>query len=298
MHRFILTIPLPCDFAHWQTRLTQSGQGTYHQADGKLGRVLRLAQGLRYVELEGYDGSAKCQVSIHGGSEAEETEARQILNHILSLDTDLVKFYDHCRTVEPGMIPVIEALWGARMIREADTFTSVIDAIISQQLNLAFAAQLKRRLWSLCGEAVEVGGTVMYGDPTPAAIAALDYEQLRAMQYSGRKAEYIIDFARLVASGAYALESLEHVDDETAIASLCSLRGIGRWTAECVLLFGLGRPDLLPAGDIGLLRSASRMRGLAERISEPELRERSAGWAPWRSWYTYYLWLYDGISLK
>jgi DNA-3-methyladenine glycosylase II len=193
------------------------------------------------------------------------------------------------------MMPVIRALEGARMIRETDTFVSVIDAIISQQLNLAFAAELRRRLWTLCGEAVAVDGTILHGDPEPEAIASLDYDQLRAMQYSQRKAEYIIDFARQVASGEYSLEGLEHMDDAEAIASLCGLRGIGRWTAECVLLFGLGRQDLLPAGDLGLLRSASRMWKLPERISEAELRARSASWSPWRSWFTYYLWLYDGI---
>lgn len=297
MHRFNMTIPLPQGFAHWQARLAQSGQsGGFRVTGTGIGRLLRLSGVARYVEI-GMPGksSPQVEVTIRGGSASDEEEASRALKHIFSLDADLGDFYRHCGSNEPDMLPLLAALPGARMIREADTFTSVIDSMISQQLNLSFAAELKRRLWSLCGDAIEVDGAIMRADPTPEAIARIEREQLRALQFSGRKAEYIIDFARRVASGDYDVAILSDMGDEEAIASLCSVRGIGRWTAECVLLFGLGRQDLLPAGDVGLLRSASRMWGLPERIGETELRQRSASWSPWRSWYTYYLWLYDGI---
>lgn len=296
MYSYTMNIPLPPGFSHWRSRLSQSGQsGAYRLSEGRLGRLLRLSGVLRYVEIEEVEGCAKAQVTILDGSPADEAEASRALSHVFALDTDLNAFYQHCLSNEPGMLTVINAMPGARMIREVDAFISVIDSMISQQLNLAFAAELKRRLWALCGEEVLAYGTTMYGDPTPEAIAKLDYQRLRDLQYSGRKAEYIIDFARQVAAGEYDIAALERMDDEEAIASLCSLRGVGRWTAECVLLFGLGRQDLLPAGDLGLLRSASRMWGLSERISESELRAKSAAWSPWSSWYTYYLWLYDGL---
>ena len=177
------------------------------------------------------------------------------------------------------------------MLRDADLFSSVISSIISQQINLKFAAELKRRLWSLTGERVLIDGEEFYADPLPGAIAGLSYDQLRQMQYSQRKAEYVIDFARAVESGSVDLAALSNMDDEDFILNLSKLRGLGRWTAECVLLFGLGRPDLLPANDVGLQKALSNAWGLDNRITEKELREKSASWKPWSSWYTYYLWL-------
>ncbi len=76
--------------------------------------------------------------------------------------------------------------------------------------------------------------------------------------------------------------------------TLLPLRGIGRWTVECLLLFGMGRPDLLPAADIGLRRAVQRVYGLPERPGEEEVRRIGEAWAPWRSYATFYLW--DAIT--
>jgi DNA-3-methyladenine glycosylase II len=210
---------------------------------------------------------------------------------MFSLDVPLKEFYTHCREQDHRMAEVVTKLHGARMLRDEDLFACVISSIISQQLNLKFAMELKRRMWALAGQALPVDGVDMYADPSPEAVARLSYEDLRGQQFSWRKAEYVIDFARLVAEGRFDLESIRQMDDEEAIAHISSVRGLGRWTAECVLLFGLGRPDLLPAKDIGLQNAVTRVWGLKERIAEKELRARAEEWKPWRSWYTYYLWL-------
>jgi len=118
----------------------------------------------------------------------------------------------------------------------------------------------------------------------------LDYSQLREQQFSQRKAEYVIDFAREVENGLLDLNALSKMTDEEAMERICKIRGLGRWTAECILLFGLGRQDLLPAKDVGLQRAVTEVWGLPQRISEQELREMAEAWKPWRSWYTYYLW--------
>ncbi|MCK9909215.1 hypothetical protein MXD81_08745, partial [Microbacteriaceae bacterium K1510] len=80
----------------------------------------------------------------------------------------------------------------------------------------------------------------------------MEVDQLRPLQFSQRKAEYIIDFARALVNETVELERLHQLSDEEVIAYLTPLRGIGRWTVECLLMFGMGRPDLLPAADIGL----------------------------------------------
>ena len=232
----------------------------------------------------------RLSIAIHDGTKADEHAVRELVSHLFSLETDLPAFYEHSAH-DPTLQQLITRLSGARMLRDADLFSSVISSIISQQINLKFAAELKRRLWSLTGERVLIDGEEFYADPLPGAIAGLSYDQLRQMQYSQRKAEYVIDFARAVESGSVDLAALSNMDDEDFILNLSKLRGLGRWTAECVLLFGLGRPDLLPANDVGLQKALSNAWGLDNRITEKELREKSASWKPWSSWYTYYLWL-------
>ncbi len=230
------------------------------------------------------------QVRIHQGHPGLEAAATKALYRLFALDVDLSTFYQHAAH-DPSLAVIIERLSGARMVRDSDLFSSVISSIISQQLNLAFAARLKRRLWNIAGEPLQVEGEHLYADPSPEAIARLDYGTLRAMQYSQRKAEYVIDFARSVVDGRFSLERLQRMDDEEAIAYLSSQRGVGRWTAECVLLFGLGRPDLLPAKDVGLQRAMQQCYHLPDRPGEQGVRQLATNWHPWSSWYTYYLWL-------
>src|SRR5690606_40082785 len=109
-----------------------------------------------------------------------------------------------------------------------------------------------RRLVARCGTAYRLGDTVLPVFPSPDAIARLRYEALQELQFSRRKAEYVIDFARLVDSGRLDLETLERADDEAVMARLTRIRGLGRWCSDCTLMFGLGRPAVLPAADIWL----------------------------------------------
>lgn len=109
--------------------------------------------------------------------------------------------------------------------------------------------------------------------------------------FSLRKAEYVMEFARKVSEGSPDLEALERMEDEKAIEYLTGIRGVGRWTAECILLLGLGRPDLLPADDIGLRNAVTRAYTLDHQATEAEVRQIGESWRPWRSWVTRYLWL-------
>lgn len=294
MHSFTLDLAGPCDFQQLLIRIRQSSHGAFfREQSDRLGRVLRLEGQPYFVEFAPSSESA-WQVWIPDGTAALQAEATAQLVDLFALDVDLAAFYQHAAH-DPVTASLVNRLAGARMMRDGDLFSSVISSIISQQMNLAFAAQLKRQLWSRCGEPVVVGGQTLYADPLPEAVARLDYGELRSWHYSQRKSEYVVDFARAVVCGEFDLQRLPELDDEAAISCLCSQRGLGRWTAECVLLFGLGRPDLLPAKDVGLQRAVARFWQLAERPNEVELRQRALSWRPWSSWYTYYLWL--GLTL-
>ena len=141
---------------------------------------------------------------------------------------------------------------------------------------------------------MEFEGESVYAFPTPDRVAALSYEDLTRLQFNRRKAEYIIDISRMVAEGRLDLEGLRRRSDEEVMEILLPLRGIGRWTVECLLLFGMGRPDLLPAADIGLRKAVQKVYGLVDRPGEEEVRRIGESWTPWRSYATYYLW--DAIT--
>lgn len=126
--------------------------------------------------------------------------------------------------------------------------------------------------------------------PTPARLLRTSQERLRSVGLSGRKTEYIFDLARHVRDGSIDLAALASMADEQVVEKLIQVKGIGRWTAEMFLIFCLGRPDILPVGDLGLRSAMQKVYQLKE-LPVPEKMERIAvPWRPYRSVATWYLW--------
>jgi len=124
--------------------------------------------------------------------------------------------------------------------------------------------------------------------PLAEELAGLDSDALHPLQFSRSKSSYIIDLARrFVAEPEW--ESPDGTDEDI-VQLLCTLRGVGRWTAEYAAMMGLGLTDTLPAADIGLMRMVQRVYGLAERPTENQVRKIGRDWSPWRGLVTFYLW--------
>lgn len=301
-HTAIRQIPVPGDFRFDRMKFRMA-MGKYTEytllEDGRVVRTLRHngrdrlllireQDGHLEVELPGVDDRPK-NTGTRRGTRDEATELVERVKELLSLDVDLNPFYQAFRE-EEVIGPLVERYRGLRFVRDADLFESVIKVIVGQQLNLSFAGILLQRLVQRAGDEVEWQGVRYPVFPGPEAVARLDYEDLVRLQYSRRKAEYVIDFARKVAGGGIDLEELEKLDDETFIDRLTAERGVGRWTAECVLMFGLARPNLLPAADIGLRNAIKKNWHLPKQPGEAEVRELASRWSPWASYVTLYLW--------
>ncbi|USG64842.1 DNA-3-methyladenine glycosylase 2 [Brevibacillus ruminantium] len=212
------------------------------------------------------------------------------IRHMFSADVDLSPIYAQM-SQDPRLVPLTERFRGLRFLLDDDLFQSMVRTIIGQQINLAFAATLMERLLELAGEKVEdADGNCFLAFPTAERVAAMDVEQLRPLQFSQRKAEYIIDFARVIANGQLELDGFWRLSDEEILAQLTKLRGIGKWTVECLMMFGMGRPDLLPVADIGLKNGIQLVYGLGERPDEHEMRKIGESWAPYRSYVCLYIW--------
>jgi DNA-3-methyladenine glycosylase II len=179
---------------------------------------------------------------------------------------------------------------GLRPVIMATPYESLLWAIIGQQVNVAFAAKQKRALIALAGRTLELDGVTYDLLPDPAAVAALDPQALRDRQFSRSKANYVIAASAAIAAGALDLPSLREAPFADAVQQLTQIKGIGRWTAECVLMRGLGMQDSLPAGDIALRNVIGRSYGLDHQATEAEVRALAEQWVGWRGWAAFYWW--------
>lgn len=155
----------------------------------------------------------------------------------------------HLRAKDRKLGAAIDRIGHVRREMEPDLFASVIHHIIGQQVSMA----AQRTVWERLRQAA---GTV-----TAETILDMGREQLQSFGMTYRKADYILDFAERVHSGAFDLEKLYTMDDEEVKASLSSLRGIGPWTAEMLMLFSMGRPDIVSYGDLAILRGMRMLYG-------------------------------------
>lgn len=176
-----------------------------------------------------------------------------------------------------------------RVIRDVGDFTlrpqtggydMLVRSILSQQISVAAARTIRTRLKNLLP-----GGRVR-----PAAVAALTDEQLQSAGISQQKRAYLQDLTRCALDGTISFRRLARADDEAVIAELVQVKGIGRWTAQMFLLFGLGRPDVFAPDDLGLRNSMIQLYGLPPRPDRSLLLQIADVWSPWRSIASWYLW--------
>jgi 3-methyladenine DNA glycosylase/8-oxoguanine DNA glycosylase len=162
-----------------------------------------------------------------------------------------------------------------------DHLTALIGAIVSQQLSTKAAATIFGRFVALFP-----GSEI----PNAAAIHALRDDQLRGVGLSGQKVGYLRDLCARIADQRLLLDELEALEDEQVIERLISVKGFGRWTAEMFLMFRLHRPDVLPAGDLGIVTAIQRLYKLRKRPNAKRILKMGEAWRPYRSVASWYLW--------
>lgn len=163
--------------------------------------------------------------------------------------------------------------------RQPDGFAALLDAITGQQVSVASANAIWRRM--------EAAGLV-----ERAAVAAASDEALRAAGLSRQKARY----AKALAQSAIDFDALRVLPDAEVVRVLTAVPGIGTWTAEIYAMFALGRADVFAPGDLALQEAARLLFDLPERPKERALRAMSQAWSPWRSVAARILWAYYRVA--
>jgi len=189
----------------------------------------------------------------------------------------------HLRASDASLARVIDRVGPFRLqlIEASSIFDALARAIVYQQLNGKAAAAIFARF---CGLFPASG-------PTAEQLLAASEDELRGAGLSRSKLLSLRDLAaKTVSREIPSLAEIRSMDDEAIIKSLTHVRGIGRWTVEMLLIFRLGRPDVLPADDYGIRKGFALVSGRAELPARKELEEYGLRWKPYRTVASWYLW--------
>ncbi len=208
---------------------------------------------------------------------------------------DSAEGHQRAIAADPDLAPLFERFGALRIVRAPDLYEALLVAVIGQQVSVSAAQSIRRRLMHNLGTKVMAGSTPGAGDhrlyPTPRQLREAGEPALRAQGVSRQKSAYLLGIADHAAGGELDRAAFAALSDEDAIGRLGEIKGVGRWTAEIILMRGLGRPDVFPAGDLGLQVAVQKLRGMGERPSEKSLRRIATHWKGWRSYAAFYLWM-------
>ncbi len=287
-----LVVAGPLDVARTLARFHLWGEDPVNRlSDGAFQRAVNVDGRWRGYQLTWADGSDETRftVSVPGARSARLVDAALAeVRHICGLDLDLPAFY-RAAAADPVLARLIPRLYGLRPTLSPRAFEMLVGSVCAQQVNLTFAFTVRGRLVRQFGTPVRVHGQTVYAFPEPTVLARARIGELRRMQFTVRKAEYIVGLAKRVVSGELDLDALSERSNEEVIERLTAVRGLGRWTAEWFLARGLGRGDVCPAGDLGVRKAFAHFYNRGRELSERAIRRRAAAWGPHQNLAVHYL---------
>jgi AraC family transcriptional regulator, regulatory protein of adaptative response / DNA-3-methyladenine glycosylase II len=245
--------------------------------------AIRLSSGPTRLTL--HLAADAVEAEIDNGSAAE---AHAIVVRLLGLEQDSAAFVRLARKL--GLARLVAGRHEFRISQTPSVYDGVLWSIIGQQINFQFACALKRRLIERVGEPVGEGLIAL---PTPARVAALNASDLMPLQYSAKKADYVIGTSRLIAEGKLDVEALGFASATRAERTLLNIHGLGPWSVNYLMMRALGFSDCVPLGDTGVTSSLQALLKLEQRPDIDATRRLMATFAPYRSLATAHLWQFN-----
>lgn len=295
MNEFTFYIqPLPpfrLDFTVWALR--RRPENRIDLWDGQVYRRVVVLDGapvlLSVVQSEpGEDALLQVGLSGETVNPSLRAPATAFLEKSLGLQRDLKDFYN-LSAKDSRLGPLVQRFFGLKPPRFPTLFECLVNAIACQQVTLTLGIRMVNRLAAHYGPSHSWEDQPAYDMPDAAALAALEEDALRPLQFSRQKARAIIGLARLVAEDPHILESSAEMADQAALEYLRQLHGVGRWTAEYALLRGLGRLHIFPADDVGARNGLQRWLDLAESPDYIAIQRLLAAWQPFAGFIYFHL---------
>ncbi len=286
LHEFVYAPRGPFSLARTTARFARLPDPVNVVEHGGFARLVPAESGLALVRIaqEGPVSRARLRVRVEGADgEAAERAAERVLERVLGAAADLRPF-QRALGSDPLLGAALRAHRGLRVAGSFDLFEALVNAVLTQQVNLQFAFSIRAELVRAFGARAAHDGREWLAFPTAERIARESERSLRAFRMTAAKAGTIHRLARACAGGELGESLLDPLPDDEAVAALMRWKGVGRWTAEVVLLRGLGRLDVFPAGDLAVVKRLARdWLGADEPAEEAEMRAFSERWRPFRS---------------
>lgn len=260
--------------------------------DGTYSRLIEVGGRLALTQARsvGTVDEPALEIAVVGSRLSDETTKTtyDTMVRMLGADRSVTPFYEMAGH-DPLLAPLIEKFRGMRIPQAASVFESLVMSVLGQQISSQVARVLRTGLIDAYGTTIEVGGVSYTAFPRPQDIAVRGVDALRAIKFSARKSEYLVDISAQIASGDLDLERLRRISDDDAVDALVKLRGIGPWTAHWMLIRAFGRSDGFPHGDLALQRFMGQLMNRGVRMDAPDALSASGRWSPYRSYVTTYL---------
>jgi DNA-3-methyladenine glycosylase II len=240
------------------------------------------------MSAEGKNISVK--IETPNASSGIQSKLKAFIIDWLDMERNVAPFYRLLKA-HPALHYMTKDFAGLRLIGIADLHEALCWCIIGQQINLGFAYKLKRSLVERFGEFTEVNDTKYWIFPQPGVLANLSIEQLKQLQFSRQKAEYIIHISQQFCEGNISKEKLFALPTtEERRKSLTAIRGVGIWTANYALMKTLKDLNCIPHGDIGLLNALSNHELIKDRKDTKAIEKLFQKFRGWESYLVFYLW--------
>jgi DNA-3-methyladenine glycosylase II len=194
--------------------------------------------------------------------------------------------FDHIRDNDPKLGKFLKKHGVIEFNPRGDIFEALVESILSQQVTGAAADSIIRKV-----RAIYPGGKL-----EAAAVSKTPPRKLRSAGVSPQKLSYLKDLSTKVAKGKIDLEALRDTDDEEVLRILDEVRGIGPWTVHMLLIFTLGRTDVLPVDDLAVRKGVQSVYDLAEMPKKAEIEKLAEKWRPYSTVASLYLWRYRGAK--
>ncbi len=260
----------------------------YEVTDNSVIKLIQLEKEIVLFEVK--ETANYLTVEVLNNTNPDESQLINYVKEWFDLKPDLAPFYQRLLQ-EADLAYMVKEYHGLRLIGINDLFESLCWSIIGQQINLTFAYKCKRALVEKYSYSENYQGTTYYLFPKAEILAKLTVAELRTIQFSRQKSEYIIGIAQLFATNKISKKAILSLKEEQLIAKeLLKIRGVGEWTANYAMMKCLKCPNALTYGDVGLYNALHSVKGFPKRPTREQLADFFAPFEDWKAYLVLYLW--------